>query len=316
MKVRVKVPSSPFRLLKERYFGEETRNPWVARNALTSLSARLPADVVPIVSQAVHSLIDYQDPDYALLYLERIERYIGPRGPVLASLGELASLLSQRMQYEDPIQLAQLKLAEAGGPAAKPDRSTSIRVERFRWDEIIQMLPSVAAAKALNVFARLRLARLSDRTVTLRFRSTGYFSLLRLRWLAALRITRPFSRRFKAETTWAERWLHMVDRTLVKQPSAAAEVVRTAMLIKGHGDQYQHGLSKWNVIIDSLVKPTCDDTLPLQTLSDAVRDARLAAMEETGNSRLLHVVEHIRAEARRGSGADTGTGVGIEPRNA
>ncbi len=55
VKVRVKVPPSPFRLLKERYFGEETRNPWVARNALTSLSARLPADVVPIVSQAVHS---------------------------------------------------------------------------------------------------------------------------------------------------------------------------------------------------------------------------------------------------------------------
>lgn len=303
MKVRVKVPPSPFRLLKERYFGEETRNPWVARNALTSLSARLPADVVPIVSQAVHSLIDYQDPDYALLYLERIERYIGPRGPLLPTLGELASLLSQRMQFEDPIHIAQLKLAEAGGAAAKPNRNSSIRVEKFRWDEVIQMLPSKAAAKALNVFARLRLARLSHRTVTLRFRATGYFSLLRLRGLAALRIIRPFSQRFKAERTWVERWLHMIDRCLVKQPAAAAEVVRTAMLITGHGDPYQHGLSKWNVIIDSLVKPTCDDTLPLRNLSDAVRDARQAAMDEAGNSRLLHVVEHVRAEARRGSEA-------------
>ncbi|MEH2508992.1 hypothetical protein V1291_000346 [Nitrobacteraceae bacterium AZCC 1564] len=305
MKVRVKVPPSPFRLLKERYFGEETRNPWAARNALTALSARLPADVVPIVSQAVHSLIDYQDPDYALLYLERVERYIGPRGPLLPTLGELSNLLSQRMQFEDPIRIAQLKLAEVGGAVAKPDRNSSIRIERFRWDEIIQMLPSVAAAKALSVFARLRLARLSQRTVTLRFRATGYFSLLRLRWLAALRITRPFSQRFKAERTSVERWLHMIDRSLVKQPSAAAEVVRTAMLIRGHGDQYHQSLSKWNVIIDSLVKPTCDGTLPLQTLSDAVRDAREAGMEETGNSRLLHVIEHIRAEARRGSGAGT-----------
>ncbi|WP_424631393.1 DUF6537 domain-containing protein [Bradyrhizobium sp. SYSU BS000235] len=310
MKVRVKVPPSPFRLLKERYFGEETRNPWVARNALTSLSARLPADVVPIVSQAVHSLIEYQDPDYALLYIERIERYIGPRGPLLPTLGELASLLSQRMQFADPIRIAQLKLTEIGGASAKPDRNSSIQVERFRWDEIIQMLPSVAAAKAQNVFARLRLARLSNRTVTLRFRGTGYFSLLRLRGLTALRISRPFSQRFKAERTWVERWLHMVDRTLVKQPAAAAEVVKTAMLVRGHGDQYQHSLSKWNVIIDSLVKPTCDDTLPLQNLSDAVRDARQAAMEEAGNSRLLHVIEHIRAEARRGSGADTGSGFG------
>lgn len=304
MKVRVKVPPSPFRLLKERYFGEETRNPWVARNALTALSTRLPADVVPIVSQAVYSLIDYQDPDYALLYLERIERYIGPRGPLLQPLGELASLLSQRMQFEDPIRIAQLKLTEIGGVAAKPDRNSSVRVEKFRWDEIIQMLPSVAAAKALNVFARLRLARLSNRTVTMRFRGTGYFSLLRLRGLTALRISRPFSQRFKAERTWVERWLHMVDRCLVKHPAAAPEVVRTAMLIGGHGDQRHHGLSKWNVIIDSLVKPSCDGTLPLQNLSNAVRDAREAAMEESGNSRLLHVVEDIRAEARRGSGAD------------
>ena len=301
MKVRVKVPPSPFRLLKERYFGEETRNPWVARNALTSLSARLPADVVPIVTKAVHSLIDYQDPDYALLYLDRIERYIGPRGPLLPALGELASFLSQRMHFEDPIRIAQLKLAEAGGAAARPDRASIARIERFRWDEIIQMLPSVAAARALNIFARLRLARLSHRTVTLRFRSTGYFSLLKLRCLAALRITRPFSQRFKAERTWVERWLHMIDRSLVTQPGAAVEIARTAMLIKGHGDDYQHGLSKWNVIIDSLVKPTCDGTLPLQKLSDAVKEARQAAMDEPGNGRLLEVIEHLRAEARRGA---------------
>jgi hypothetical protein len=136
----------------------------------------------------------------------------------------------------------------------------------------------------------------------MRFRATGYFSLLRLRGLAALRITRPFSQRFKTERTWVERWLHMVDRCLVKQPAAAPEVVRTAMLINGHGDQYHHGLSTWNVIIDSLVKPACDGTLPLHNLSCAVKDARQAAMEPD-NSHLLQVIEHIRADARSGASA-------------
>jgi hypothetical protein len=297
MKIRVKVPPSPFRLLKERYFGEETRNPRVARAALSKLSARLPPDVVPIVSEAVHSLIDYQDPDYALAYLDRIGRYIGPVGITLPNLGELAQLLSDRMHFEDPIRIAQLKLTDAGGENAEPNATSVDRVERFRWDEVILMLPPKAAAPALDIFKRLRLARLSRRSVTLRFSSKSRFSFRKLKWLAALRITRPFSERFKLERVWVERWLHMVDRSLVKQPDATLAVVRTANLIKGHGDVYQDGLAQWNVIIDQLVKPVCDGDLPLPRLGDAIQKARDAAIGEVGQSQLLNAVEQLRAQA-------------------
>lgn len=297
MKIRVKVPPSPFRLLKERYFGEETRNPRVARAALARLSARLPPDVVPIVGEAVHSLIDYQDPDYALAYLDRIGRYIGPVGVTVPNLGELAQLLSDRMHFEDPIRIAQLKLLDAGGVNAEPNASSVDRVEKFRWDEVIPMLPPAAAAPALDIFKRLRLARLSRRSLTLRFSSKGRFSLRKLKWLAALRITRPFSARFKLERVWVERWLHMVDRSLVKQPGATVAVVRTANLIRGHGDAYQNGLAEWNVIIDRLVKPTCDGDLPLPKLEDAIQEARDAAIGEQGQSRLLNAVEQLRAQA-------------------
>lgn len=297
MKIRMKVPPSPFRLLKERYFGEETRNPRVARAALARLSARLPEDVVPIVSQAVHSLIDYQDPDYALSYLDRIERYVGPAGITLPNLGELAQLLSDRMHFEDPIAIAQIKLTEAGGVNALPNAASVDRVERFRWDEVIPMLPPAAAAPAMDIFQRLRLARLSRRSVTMRFSSTGWFSLRKLKWLAALRITRPFSQRFKVERVWVERWLHMVDRSLVKQPDATVAVVQTASLIKGHGDAYQNGLAQWNAIIDGLVKPTCDGMLPLPALGDAIQQARDAAIGEQGQSRLLSAVEQLRMQA-------------------
>lgn len=297
MKIRMKVPPSPFRLLKERYFGEETRNPRVARAALARLSARLPEDVVPIVSQAVHSLIDYQDPDYALSYLDRIERYVGPAGITLPNLGELAQLLSDRMHFEDPIAIAQIKLTEAGGVNALPNAASVDMVERFRWDEVIPMLPPAAAAPAMDIFQRLRLARLSRRSVTMRFSSTGWFSLRKLKWLAALRITRPFSQRFKVERVWVERWLHMVDRSLVKQPDATVAVVQTASLIKGHGDAYQNGLAQWNAIIDGLVKPTCDGTLPLPALGDAIQQARDAAIGEQGQSRLLSAVEQLRMQA-------------------
>lgn len=297
MKIRVKVPPSPFRLLKERYFGEETRNPRVARAALARLCARLPEDVVPIVSDAVHSLIDYQDPDYALAYLDRIGRYVGPVGITVPNLPELAQLLSDRMHFEDPIRVAQLKLADAGGINAGPDERSFDRVERFRWDEVIPMLPPKAAAPALDIFQRLRLARLTRRSVTLRFSAKTRFSLRKLKWLAALRITRPFSERFKKERVWVERWLHMVDRSLVKQPEATIAIIRTANLIKGHGDVYQNGLAEWNVIIDRLVKPTCDGDLPLPRLGEAIFEAREAAGSEHDQGRLLSAVEQLRAQA-------------------
>jgi hypothetical protein len=301
VRIRVKVPPSPFRLLKERYFGEETRNPRVARAALARLSARLPPDVVPIVSEAVHSLIDYQDPDYALAYLDRIERYVGPAGITLPNLAELAQLLSDRMHFVDPIRIAQLKLAEAGGANAQPDPVSVDRIEKFRWDEVIPMLPPKAAAPALDLFQRLRLARLSRRSVRLRFSSRTRFKLQRLKWLAAARVTRPFSERFKRERVWVERWLHMIDRSLVKQPEATVAIVRTASLIKGHGDTYQNGLAQWNAIIDGLVKPTCDGTLPLRRLGDAIQEVREAAIGEQAQGRLLNAVEQLRSQALAGT---------------
>lgn len=298
MRIRVRVPPSPFRLLKERYFGEETRNPRVARAALARLLPRLPSDVVPIVSEAVHSLIDFQDPDYALSYLDRIERYIGPAALPLPNLAELAQLLSDRMHFEDPIQIARLKLAEAGGVSAEPNTNSVDRIEKFRWDEVIPMLPPLLAAPALDLFQRLRLAKLSRRSVRLCFSAKTRFRLQRLKWLAALRITRPFSERFKRERVWVERWLHMVDRSLVKQPQATVAIVRTASLIRGHGDAYHDGLTQWNAIIDGLVKPSCDGTLSLPHLSDAIQEVRDAAIGEQGESRLLMAVEQLRMEAQ------------------
>jgi len=297
MKLRVRRPPSPFRLLKERYFGEEARNPWVARNALKRLAPRLPADVAPVVSEAVESLIAYQDPDYALLYLDRIERYVGPAGIALPEIGELARLLSARMHFEDPIRIAQRRLAEAGGVAAAPDPAAADRIERFRWDEIARMLPVAAAEVALDILPRLGLA---GRHLALRFGARSRLGLRWLRGLAALRITRPFSLRFRIERAWVERWLHMIDRSLLTQPDAAAEIVRTATLIEGHDDAYWDRMAQWHAIIDGLVKPACDGTLPLPRLGEAVRTARHTAQAEPGPGPLAAVIARLRTQAPGG----------------
>ena len=73
-----------------------------------------------IVSDAIRRLLDYQGPSYAGLYVDRLRRFIGRRDVDGAMFCEIARLMAARMSYEDPIRIAQLKLAEAGDGHPRP----------------------------------------------------------------------------------------------------------------------------------------------------------------------------------------------------
>ena len=83
----------------------------------------LPTGAAATVSDGIHRLIDYQGPSYAQLYVNRVRRFVGRRGVDDAMVGEIARLMALRMSYEDPIRIAQLKLAEfevgGGQPLAR-----------------------------------------------------------------------------------------------------------------------------------------------------------------------------------------------------
>ncbi|MBX9709740.1 MAG: indolepyruvate oxidoreductase subunit IorB [Xanthobacteraceae bacterium] len=290
----------PLRLLKERYFGEASRNVWVAQNRLASLAERLPPEVASVASEAVPILIDYQDPDYALLYLDRIERYLGPAGVDAQTLAGIARRMLARMQYEDPISVARITVREAGGMAALPNPSFAPVARKFRWGEIAALLPPNAAAQVIDA---LKLLRCPDRTLLMRFNATCRSGVLWLKaWTLSQRM-RPFSQRFAAERSWVERWLHMMDRSRARQPGATIAIIETADLIEGSGLGYNAGLKKWNLIIDDLVKPVCDGELSVPDLGEAVRQASRAAKEDSDGVRLRQVIADIVAKASPGDNA-------------
>ena len=72
----------------------------------------LPDAVVPIAREGIERLIDYQGPGYAQLYVDRLKRFVGRRGIDDLLFGEMARLMAVRMCYDDPIRIAQTKLAE------------------------------------------------------------------------------------------------------------------------------------------------------------------------------------------------------------
>src|SRR3954462_14028409 len=96
----------------------------------------LPDAVTPIASEGIERLIDYQGPGYAQLYVDRLKRFVGRRGVDDVMLGEIARLMALRMSYDDPIRIAQTKLAGLDAGAAKAAARSANDIRKFRWDEL------------------------------------------------------------------------------------------------------------------------------------------------------------------------------------
>jgi len=252
----------------------------------------LPEGVALIVSEGIPRLIDYQGAGYANLYVDRLRRFVGRRDVDDAMLGEIASLMAMRMSYEDPIRIAQLKLAEiaAGDPPVQPTDAA----RKFRLDELVGALPAIVAEPVLDVFEYLGW---THRPVSIRFSTASRWGIRRLKIEAALRRWRLFSVRYAGERAWVERWLHMIGRSLEKRPKAASAIVQTATMVQGYGDAYRQGLADWHAIIDDLVKPTFDGALPLADLAGAVAEARAAAMPDPRQAALKRTIAQIRVRA-------------------
>jgi hypothetical protein len=260
----------------------------------------LPDSAVPVVSDGIHLLMDYQGSSYAQLYVDRVRRFVGRQGVDEAMLGEIARLMALRMSYEDPIRIAQLKLAEYETAAGDPRRQSADDVRKFRLDELIGVLPAAVAEPVLDLLEKMAW---THKAVSIRFSAKSRWGIRRLKIEAGLRRWRLFSVRYAGERAWVERWLHMISRSLEKQPAAASAMVQSATMIQGHGAPYRHGLADWHAIIDGLAKPTFDGVLPLADLAGAVAEARAAAMPDPRQVALKRTITEIRARAL-GAGAN------------
>jgi hypothetical protein len=250
----------------------------------------LPDGIAPVVDNCIRLLVDYQGTSYAELYLHRLGRFVGRGGIDAAMLGDIARLMAARMSYQDPIRIAQLKLVEHethGEPTG--DR------RKFRIDELVGALPALVAEPVLDV---LEWVDWTHAPVSIRFSAASRWGIRRLKIEASLKRWRLFSVRYAKERVWVERWLHMIDRSLTRQPQATAAIIQTATMIEGYGSLYRHGLADWHAIIDGLVKPTFDGVLPLSDLAGAVAEARAAVMPDARQIALKRKIAEIRARAQ------------------
>ncbi len=214
---------SSLRYLLADFIGEDDDTPPL-------LPDGLPDGAAPIVSEGIHRLIDYQGASYAKLYVDRLRRFVGRRDVHAPMFSEIARLMVMRMSYEDPIRIAQLKLAELETGAGNPRFQSAADVRKFRFDELVGALPAVVAEPVLHVLEKVGW---THKRVSIRFSTASRWGIRRLKIEAGLRRWRLFSVRYARERTWVERWLHMISRSLAKQPKAASTIVQTATMVQG-----------------------------------------------------------------------------------
>jgi indolepyruvate ferredoxin oxidoreductase beta subunit len=212
-------------------------------------------DALAIVHAAVARLIDYQDKDYAILYLDRLrpvrERDQAPNQRLFV---EAARQLALAMCYEDTIRVADLKIRRSRFERVRDEvklvDGQILEIAEFmhpRVEEIADTLPASVGRWLLRTrWARRLAGRFTRQGRTVKTTSLRGFLLLYL--VASLRSWRRRSLRFAVEQQSIATWLALVDRTATENYALAVEVARMRGLIKGYGDTYARGREKYDLL--------------------------------------------------------------------
>jgi len=260
------------------------------------LDTAVPEPVRAIARQGAKRLIDYQGPDYAGLYLDRLERVRqAARAGSIDWLIETARQLALRMSYEDVVRVAQLKTRpdrlnrirrEAGAQAGQPVVITEFLKPGL--DEFCSLLPAFLGRPLLDWADRRGLRDKLNIGLKVRSSSLGGYGLLRL--LAAMRRLRRFGLRFSVEQAQIERWLALVARAAATDPALALEIARCAGLIKGYGETYRRGLHNYQTI-ELLAEQALQAERPDHAqVAATVAKARAAALADPDGKTLAKLV--------------------------
>lgn len=247
-----------------------------------------------LVLEGVRRLIDYQDPAYAGLYLDRLARIRG-----LAArddgrlLRETARHLALWMSYEDTMRVAALKtrasrFERVRGEARVQDGQVLAINEYMhpRLQEICETLPGAVGRRLMaSGWPRRLVERLTQRGRVVRTTSLGGYLMLSA--VAAMRRWRRSTIRFGDENRRIEDWLRRIEATAAVNPDLAVEVAQCQRLVKGYSDTHERGLRNYEALMAAVQRAGA--ALAPATLRE-LREAALA--DEHGDKLRALLAQH------------------------
>lgn len=239
--------------------------------ALTVRVKAFPVGARDLITEGVRRLIDYQDPAYAVLYLDRLEQLAFEP----AVQAEAARHLALWMSYEDTIRVADLKTRSSRLARVHAEsRGTPqqlVQVQEFLKpgvQEICDTLPP-RWARWLEGSAGLRrlLERFTQDGRVVRTSSLSGFLLLY--GLAGLRRWRRGTRRFQLEDQRIEQWFAKAVEAARTDAPLAIEILHCQRLLKGYGGTHERGWRNFNTVLGAALAQPGAAAATLRRLRDA-----------------------------------------------
>jgi indolepyruvate ferredoxin oxidoreductase beta subunit len=242
------------------------------------IEVELAAQVRNMALHGALRALDYQDPKYAAMYLDRVKdiSVIDAGSHDYALTSEVARQLALQMCYEDTIRVADLKTRSdrfvkiREHVAAAPDQPLRV-IEYFhpRIEEICDTLPAPIGSLIMRSSTmRKMMSPFFRKGRNVKTTSVSGFMLLYI--FAKFRRFRRLTYRFKRQQEFIHDWLDRVINAAVDDYDYALAIAHCIEMVKGYGDTYQRGLTRYLAAIEAAAAlPAADRATGLRRLHKA-----------------------------------------------
>ena len=266
------------------------------RALLDRIANDFPAAAAPLLREGVRRLIDYQDPAYAGLYLDRLAKIAALAGAEPALLDETARHLALWMTYEDTARVAALKTRgtrfERVRREVRAGADQVLAIDEYLHPgvrEIAETLPAgIGRAIERPGWLRRRIEGWTRKGRIVTTSSLGGFLMMYA--VAGMKRWRRATTRYATENAAIEAWLARIAETAASHPALAIEVARCQGLVKGYSETHERGVRNYETVMAALQK--AGPALAPATLKE-LREAALA--DEQGTKLAATLARHALA---------------------
>jgi indolepyruvate ferredoxin oxidoreductase beta subunit len=228
------------------------------------IRAEFPPEAHAMLYAGVKRLTDFQDPDYAGEYLDRLGKLLaldkanGGEAMGFAFTLAAAKYVAVAMAYDDVIRVADLKVRESRFERVRKEVGANddqiVYMTEYMHPRMEEVCGTLPKGLGLWIENRPKLFAWLDRRVNKgrRVQTGTLFWFFSLYVVSALRSRRRGTLRHMRELAHLEAWLKTAADLLPKNYDLAVEVLNARRLVKGYSDTHARGLTKFDRVMSAL----------------------------------------------------------------